>query len=71
MSAANRARFTIELDVGVEPLRGALFGPDGLGHSFRGWLELSSQLEAARAGRTLDEWPAAGADPILDQTPPP
>lgn len=47
-------RIVIELDPASEPIVGRLSRPDGQLRPFRGWLELTSLIEAARVGGVDD-----------------
>lgn len=57
MSSPRRARVTMELELGVEPIRGWL-DEDGVPRPFSGWLELSAAIERMRLApepRILDD----------------
>jgi hypothetical protein len=42
----------LELDRASDPIRGRLFGPDGEGSEFYGWLQFMAAVDAARASAT-------------------
>src|SRR5207302_1139371 len=50
MTATNNPRITLELEPGVDPIRGAIVQPDGSRQPFWGWLELSEELRRIAAG---------------------
>lgn len=57
-TAQTERQIVIELDPASEPIAGRLSRPDGLTRPFRGWLELTSLIEAARAGVGSEPSPA-------------
>ena len=56
MSESTEARLSV--DVGSDPIRGTLIGPDGAQRRFRGWLQLSQLVDdVAHSAEVLDEPP--------------
>ena len=49
MSNANNSRITLELEAGVDPIRGLIEHPDGSREHFWGWLELMEELRRVAA----------------------
>ena len=42
---SSRVVLRLDLEVGSDPIRGALSAPDGRSAPFRGWLQLTAALE--------------------------
>lgn len=63
-TAENRpatANLAVEIEVGTEPIRGAVADTRGTSQPFRGWLELAGALEAVRAAGSREDAPANSA----------
>jgi hypothetical protein len=50
MTSTSNPRITLELETGVDPIRGSIVQPDGSRQPFWGWLELSEELRRVAAG---------------------
>jgi hypothetical protein len=49
MTTVNNPRITLELEPGVDPIRGSIEHADGSRQPFWGWLELSAELRRLTA----------------------
>ena len=48
--AQEASRIEVEVQLGLDPIRGRVFDRSGSARRFSGWIELTSLLEALRAG---------------------
>ena len=54
MSPSERVKLHLELDLASEPIEGEVHSSGGSSHPFVGWLGLTSALERAVAGESID-----------------
>ncbi len=54
MSPSERVKLHLELDLASEPIEGEVHSSGGSSHPFVGWLGLTSALERAAAGDSID-----------------
>lgn len=62
MGAEPVVHVLLELEFG-EPISGTISGPRGAAEPFRGWLELTSRLEQARAAQDPGAIAEGGEEP--------
>jgi hypothetical protein len=60
MATSNNSRITLELQTGVDPIRGSIERGNGDRQAFWGWLELIEQLRRVAAGEPAIPHPHAG-----------
>ena len=60
---ADRARGTIEMDIGGRAPAGVLTGADGRRFGFSGWTELAVVIEQWRQAKPVDQGPREPAAP--------